>query len=509
MKVFIMKVTNFIFLFVFYSILLLVSYSSLASNGSVDFTLHPINKNMKNNSWSIVVPNFLIKNNSHFILLNVKGHELSTEFHVTATWPHKSGPTYIRSIIINPIQLSKNSNKYTLAWSNNKNKNSSNKIPKISMSYHANLSASWLSKTFYAPTLSAKENKAVPWFDEAYQGYGRFITDKSFKERSKGLNQASIWLYDRTLALYLLYIKTGDLKWKKDAHDSAVFYQNHLDENGGFTLKAGDMKYSNSQGLLLDYIFYPEQGTRDNIHLIYKKSLIWSAKIKKEGFWTERHHSIALTSAISYWTLTGDPDASKRIQQFLNEITLFLNSPYNQNCLQHPFESHEGWKLATKVCSPWMSALLIEQLWRYYHLALDFKSISIIERLTRFLVGPANFKYSFKNEVTAIPKYLVYLSPSLNEKEDAWMDYQHACDVASAIAKGAYAQQILGEDTKQSVNILNLMLRSCYRSMYRGHRNHAWPIAPIRKFNWWYSSSGSLTWLLNYHDVSYNASYIP
>jgi len=509
MKVYIMKTIDFLSLFIFYFIVFLVSYSCFASNGSVDFTLKPIKKNIENNSWSIVVPNFLIANNSHFTLLDVKGLEVSTEFYVAATWSHKSEPTYIRSIIINPIELSKTSNKYTLTWNNNKNKNSSNKTPKIVMSYNANLSASWLSKTFYSPILSTKENKAVPWFDEAYQGYGRFITDKHSKERSKGLNQASIWLYDRTLALYLLYIKTGDLKWKKDAHDSAVFYQDHLDESGGFTLKSGDMKYSNSQGLLLDYLFYPEQRTRNNIYLIYKKSLIWSEKIKKEGFWTERHHSIALTSAISYWVLTGDSDASKRIQRFLNEMVLFLNAPYNKNCLQHPFESHEGWKLATKVCSPWMSALIIEQLWRYYHLALDFKSISIIEKLTRFLVDRANFKYSFKSEVTAIPKYLVYLSPNLNEKEDAWMDYQHACDVASAIAKGAYAQQLLGKDTKKSVNTLNLMLRSCYRSMYRGHGDNAWPIAPIRKFNWWFSSTGSFTWLLNHYGISYNASYIP
>jgi len=510
MKVFIMKIINYPYLFILLLIFLLVNDPCFASNNSVSFSLEAISKNIKSNSWSIVVPNFLIEKKSHLTLLDGDGHEVNAEFYVAATWGQKPETIYIRSVIIKAIKAPKIKSKYKLLWSISEESNLSNQSPQTSMGYDAKLSASWLSSTFYAPVLSINNNKVVPWFDDAYQGYGRTIAKQDAKKQGKGLNRASIWLYDRTLSLYLLYLKTGDLKWKKSAHYSANFYQEHLDKAGGFTLKSGDMKYSNSQGLLLDYLFYPEQRTLDNIYLMYKKTLIWPVKIKKEGFWTERHHSIALSSVISYWALTGDTNASIRIKQLINEMESFLNVPYNQNCLQHPFESHEGWDLATAVCSPWMSALIIEQLWRYHHLTLDFKSIYIIEKLNEFLISRAVFKHIFAHkEVTAIPKYLVYLSPELNEKEDPWMDYQHACDVASAIAKGAYAQRILGKDTKQTVNILNLMIRSCYRSMYRGHGNRSWPIAPVRKFNWWFSSTGSFTWLLRYHNVSYTPSYTP
>lgn len=506
-----MKLTNSTYLIVFYFFSMLVSSTCFASKGGVNFTIEAINQNPVNFTWSIVVPNFHIKENSFLWLSDENGQEINAEFYITALWQHDSEVSYIRSLVIKSYQPVFENSKYSLQWRIKHSNIKTEPLPQLPMTFNAQLSDDWLSKTFYAPMSSFKENQIAPWFDEAYQGYGRYVSEIVYKtnRQSNDSNRASIWLYDRTLALYLLYMKTGNLKWKRDAHDSAIFYQDHLDEQGGFTLKSGDMKYSNSQGLLFDYLFYPEQRTKRNIYLLYKKSLSWPTAIQKEGFWTERHHSIALTSAISYWLLTGDISASKRVKRFIDEMTSYIIDPVNQSCLKHTFKAHEGWNLATDVCSPWMSALIIEQLWRYHHLTLSYNSLALIEKLTGFLIGTATYNYNFTKEETAIPKYLVYLSPDLTEKEDPWMSYQHACDVASAIAKGAYAQKLLSKENKKTIETLNLMIRSCYRSLYRSHGDKAWPIAPIRKFNWWFSSSGSFTWLLKYHGVTYTPRYNP
>ena len=480
-------------------------FNKVQATDSMSFELTAASQKSNHTSWSIVAPNYLINKNSIFRLINNNGEEINATFIEAASWPSFNEELYLRSFVIFVEQQLKTNVKYKLTWTDSQQSNLSKFSKRVEINHHASYPINWLAKTHFSPILSERENKDTRWFDQAHLGYAKGVTTEKQKAR---LNTPSVWLYDRTLALYQLYLKTGDIQWKVAAHESATFYQEHIDEKGRFTLKNGDMKYANTQGLLLDYLFYPNSKTKENIDAIYQHTLTWPSKIKTSGFWTERHHSVALGAAISSWELNLDRQSLSRINAFLNGMSnKLLNN--NNNCLDHSFASHEGWKKKTDVCSPWMTALLVQQLWRYHHLSFDFQSLEIISQFTDFLIADGSYIHAFKKVPTAIPKYLSYMALSLSEKQAPFSDFQHACDVADSIAKGVYAKQMFKLEHNLPKKTLKDMLRACYRSMYRRHGDKAWRIAPTRKFNWWYANTASFTWLLDRHGISYTPDFIP
>ncbi len=478
---------------VFILLLVLTSFQSFAFNGQVSFTLIPITKTKDIRSWSIVFPNSVVKDSFYLSLIDNQGNVVEATFDSVLLWPKQSATGYLRSVLIKTTKQL-NTQNYTLKWQNKKSSNIQLKQTINPVSHHANLSANWLSQTFYTPMLNANAYEEFSWFDNANAHYANFvISPVLFKKREFSLKTAAPWLYDRPLALFMLYLKTGDLYWKILAHEAALNYKKNVDKQGNFSLKPNDMKYSNTQGLLLDYLFYPNQDTLDVISSLYKKTLEWQTTIKKQGFWTERHHSIALSTAISYWAIFNDKLAFNRIESFNKNL---LKKLQNNICLSHPYESHEGRDVDTDVCSPWMTALLIEQLWRFHHLSYSYESVLVISKLSDFLADDGLFYYTYGKEYSAVPKYLTNLNNDIKENNDPWSDINHACDVSSALAKGLYLNKLLGHLLPQQLTTLNQMLKACYRSMHRSNPNVAWPIVPMRKFNWWYTTSGSFTWLM-------------
>jgi hypothetical protein len=477
-------------------LIFIVSFSVqlAASQTQLKFTLYSIEGKSETNTWSLVFPNNVMSNASHLSLYNRDGEVIDAAFNETLLWPQKGKKKYLRAIQVT-TKATVDTQNYTLKWQDALDSNISTSSNFTSNTHHANLTNKWLTQSYFSPMLEANAYEPFSWFDNANKRYANFVVSPSLMEERKiSLQTASPWLYDRVLSLYLLYFKTGDIYWKIKAHQAAITYKNNVDNNGDFYLKPNDMKYSNTQGLLFDYLFYPSQNTLDKISALYNKTKEWQYKIKKQGFWTERHHSIALSAAISYWAIFSDNDSLIRIQSFTKHLLQKLNSNV---CLSHPYESHEGRSVNTEVCSPWMTALLIEQLWRFHHLHYSYESVKVISKLSSFLSKEGLFYYTYGKEYSAVPKYLANLNKDIKENNDPWSDIFHACDVASALAKGVYLQKFLTNSDPEQLSSLNLMLKTCHRSMHRSNPNDAWPIVPLRKFNWWYSTTASLTWLMS------------
>jgi len=479
---------------------LLFSFQSFASSGQLTFSLNVVKENKQTSSWSMVFPNNLVPSNAQLLLFNVKGEVVQATFSSILLWPNQGPVDYQRAVQIT-TNYNINSNNFTLKWQKSHITNIKKPLSFDDNTHHANLTAKWLSLSYYAPILEANAYEPFSWFDNSNEHYANFIVSLELMKKKKlSIEIAAPWLYDRPLALYMLYFKTGSLYWKEQAHTAASFYKNNIDEHGNFSLKPNDIKYSNTQGLLFDYLFYPDKGTLETITRLYNKTIDWPAIIKAKGFWTERHHSVALSAAISYWAIFNDNKALNRIELFNEGISLKLQ---NDICLSHSYESHEGKKLDTNVCSPWMSALLIEQLWRFHHLSYSYKSVHNISKFTTFLVNQGMFNYTYGKEYSAVPKYLANLNNNIKENNDPWSDLNHACDVASALSKSIYLNNLLKSEHPKNLELLNQMVKTCYRSMHRTSSNDAWPIVPIRKFNWWYTTTGSFTWLMKELEVEH------
>lgn len=491
---------KFAVLFTVFSILC----SSLSFAGKLTFSVTPDKALTGSTSkyWSIPTPNYLIDKNSKLTLTDANGQIVSAKFYIVLLWPNENKAKFIRAFSVSTSDELTNP-LLTLTWENS-NKGNLQAAPNTVTNFHANLSASWLSQSFPTPMLPAKENVKNSWFDNANLHYGKFFENPASNLKYQfPLDKPSIWLYDRAYSFYILYLKTGDIFWKKAGHTAASFYKSKITDNGFFSLKPNDLKYANSQGLLFDYIFYPEVSTKTIIDKIYKMTSTWSTDIKTEGFWTERHHSIALNTAITQWSVTHDPQVHSRIMAFIQSAANYTSLPYNRNCLKHSYLAHEGKELATSVCSPWMTALLVEQFWRYYFLTNNYQSTFIIEKFATYLASSGSFNFTYGKEESSVPKYLTLFNKPDYENNDPWSDINHACDVANAIAKAAYLLKLQKKDYSPLKNQIIKMVKTCHRSMHRTNPNDAWPIVPPRKFNWWYGTTASFTWLLQELDISY------
>jgi len=437
------------------------------------------------------------------IFLLFSGDEiLKSKVQAHLLWPteNSTSPEHIRALSISFIP--NGSKVYKLVW-----RDSYFTLPLglpeyqvTSVSYQKD----WLNTGIYTPLIANNKQFQLPWYNKAFSKFGDFITDKALVVKStKGklsFDNPSPWLYDHPYSLYLLYFKTGVEKWRILAHEAAKRYQSLIKPDGFFSLKKNkDLKYLMASGLLIDYIFFPEKETLDTINLMYVNSVSWPIKYEEHmGFWTERHLSNAINLALTMWELTGELKYKDRVDRLvagtLNGIK--KNSFNPKMCVQHYYRAHEGGNDETRVCSPWMNALIVEQLWRYVEMTDDRGAKQIIELFASQVVeeGVYNGKGVHLTGYI-IPYYLKFYSESKNEELNQWTDMQHACDVAAMVAKGAFIRKKSGKDVSKYLSIMGGLLKTCKKTMSRASVVKVWKISPLRKFNWWFSSTTSIEWL--------------
>ncbi len=400
---------------------------------------------------------------------------------------------------------------YILIWDDINGKNLSLKPIKADFIQNTHIPSKWLGKLSYADTLSLDKDYNLKWFDESFVHYGKYVTNEKeiqkVEKKSYSKNKASPWLYDKVFTLYQLYFKTGDLKWKHKAHQEALFYANNINSRGYFTLKDKDMKYLNGSGLLYDYIFFPDNHTLRVISRMYKNTLSWPVTYPNErGFWTERHLSVALNMAITQWEANQMAAPMERINDLIKGTFNILQnfSEPKSNCLKHTYASHEGGEYKALMCSPWMTALVTEQIWRFNFLFKSEDSYKIIMRFSDFILNEAVYKWKNKPlDGFVVPDYIVLFIDGGYRDRNKWTDIHHACDVAGMLAKGVYLKKINKVEYKKHNYLLEDLLKTCKATVNLPSKKYDyWVIKPRRKFNWWFGSTTNLSWL--YEEINKN-----
>lgn len=360
----------------------------------------------------------------------------------------------------------------------------------------------WLSQLAYGKVASSHFNN--DWFQNSYSRFAEYVTSPGLIDKNKKqkltYNDAAPWLYDHPFALYMLYLRTGELHWKKLAHKMSQKYVNNINSDGFFKLKSTpDVKYLMSAGLVLDYMFYPKKRTVDVVKNMFKNTLPWRAKYDRSyTFWTERNLSNAIMLPLSLWELTDSKQALSRLKKVIHESKGNLKQVQEGACMAHEFRDHEGKGGDSLVCSPWMSALVVEQLWRYYVLTSDGDAAEIITLLADFAASSGLYKGTRGHLLDlTIPMYLTYVDNSAKKNRfEPWTDIQHACDVAGMILKGQYVKKKIGLEHSFGREQVTGLLKTCKKTLARSKKVKVWHISPLRKFNWWFSSTANLEWLL-------------
>ncbi|TKB46637.1 hypothetical protein [Thalassotalea mangrovi] len=424
-------------------------------------------------------------------------------------WPDADGqPEFVRALIVTfPRPLSKNS-VFALKFSAR-----ANEAIKPWSGGALNLadvifSPDWLSASLYAP-LRSTSNRPPDWFDYAYQQFGYRMADmESINQDPKikrNFTTSAPWLYDRVYVLYQLYFKTGDLYFKHAARASAEIYRSYLNEFGYFSLKPGtDIKYLLSPGMLLDYQFYPSSQTRQVINQFFQNSSRWPEQyLPGHTFWTERNLSVALANAISEWEISHSSQSLQRVEQLLSGSKRMLEVAMkdNLNCLAHPYRVHEGRGDDVLVCSPWMNALLGHQLFKWWQLTGDEDAAELLMALATDVVERGTYQAP-KGKIAGltVPKYLVFASPSKFAEQMSHSDLQHACDVAGLLVTARFLSVQQQGDDGYFKDKMEALLLSCRAILGVDKKNHSWRVKPLRKFNWWFHSTGNLSWQLTQLD---------
>ncbi|NQZ22420.1 MAG: hypothetical protein HRT53_10215 [Colwellia sp.] len=437
------------------------------------------------------------------IFLLFSGDEiLKSKVQTHLLWPtnNSTTPEHIRALSVSFIP--NESKIYKLVW-----RDSYFTLPLGLPEYHiasVSYQKGWLSTGVYTPLIANNKQFQLAWYNKAFSNFGDFITDKALVVKStKGklsFENPSPWLYDHPYSLYLLYYKTGSDKWRIFANKAATRYRSLINSDGYFSLKENkDLKYLMASGLLIDYVFYPKKETLDTINAMYVNSVNWPIKYEDGlGFWTERHLSNAINLALTMWELTGELKYKDRVDRLVaGTLNGINNNSFNSNmCVQHYYRAHEGGNDEARVCSPWMNALVVEQLWRYVEMTGDSRAKQVIELFARQVVeeGVYNGKGVHLTGYI-IPYYLKFYDKSKKEELNQWTDIQHACDVAAMVAKGAFIRKKSGQDVSKYLSIMDDLLKTCKKTMSRANVVKVWEISPLRKFNWWFSSTTSIEWL--------------
>jgi len=306
------------------------------------------------------------------------------------------------------------------------------------------------------------------------------------------------WLFQRALTLFNMYIRSGDVAWLRHAHRAAQFYGRHIDAQGSFDLAPGDLKYAYGSALWLDLMLTGDTRQLPRVTRVATLGQGWNAVYTANtGFWTERHQTYALLAALVAWEATGDAAHATRARLVASETARQARQPVAgwavEGCILHRQDAHEGDGVTDPICSPWMSALLAEAMFRYYVHSNDRAALDFLAELADFVRTTG----SAADGAGISTYYLV----SSHRSDD--LDIEHTCDVAGLVARGAWARAALGGDNTSLLATARGLLTNCRENLESWHRPGGpasglaeWRLSPARKLNWWFGTTLDLPWLI-------------
>lgn len=351
------------------------------------------------------------------------------------------------------------------------------------------------------------------------------------------------WLYDRASTLWMVYFKTGKLKWWRHAHRASQFYSQHLRVDGSFDLRAYDIKYSYGRSMLIDYWMTGDETLLDDIETAttpyltdsgwYRDEYVYQEYTGSESIfgYTERQQGGALLNMLDAWEATGNSTYLTRAQEIFSSAFDLQQNPSTYNVawskdggMPHTVIAHSGGLgggTGNDVCtSPWMLGIMLDAVLRYYVLTEDADALTFMADAGDYYAN-VSIRPGSEGQLTGeyVPWYLASDADGVGytwSESGELTDMEHVPDVLGAMVKCLWAKNVKGE----SLTALNTAITNLYGSLNSpdwteystngaigkwirveqatiddGKAIFRLLGAPPRKFSWWYSFSADMTYL--------------
>jgi len=343
------------------------------------------------------------------------------------------------------------------------------------------LSPEWLCSSWLVwQQIPASENDAAPWFDdyllESLPGSYVHITADGFAPH----------LFDRAAAYVKAYVRHGNADMLLAAYRSADFYVHHLGSDGFFARKPGDYKYIYTEGPALLYLLTGDPRYSEAVTRGVEGWSGWGRiEYSGEGFWTERHAGFGLLAHLHAYELSGEPELLEKARRFFEgvyrmQVEPLHGGPPDGAWLRrtgHEREPEEGEPAAEHwLTSPWMSAFLVDGIWKLWMLTDDERCPASLAMYARFIQHRG---------LTDDGTSLLYLATGegLGESMEGAL-YSHNVEGVYLLALGTY---LFGRADEN----LRVALERLWPPVILQNAN-----LPPRRFTWTFRETSLLVWLL-------------
>ena len=343
-----------------------------------------------------------------------------------------------------------------------------------------------------------------------YAAYDRFV-ERNFPGSLKYLDSKVYheWLYDRPTNYFKMYARTGDPKFLEAGYTAAHFMRLNTGTEGPdagiFKLKGADLKYVYPRAMHLHYLLTGDERALEVGRVMARYCLKHTDPVyrpaglathspdtdpeKSRPFWTPRQQGYGLLGVLHGWEMTGERAYWEKARECVDAYYRHQRQP--PDGLPPDGSLRQDWSLYDRseadfkgATSAWMTALLLDPLFKYWTLTGDPRVPEMVVRWCDFLdrrgMVPDGSKAYYVIDSFAKPG-----EPGGTLGPDMEM---HNPEIAYTFAMGLYF-------TKDAAR----------RAAYRRRFDRVFPLAvaldvnrPARAFNWAFQFSGQLIYFLRH-----------
>jgi len=342
--------------------------------------------------------------------------------------------------------------------------------------------------------------------------------------------QSEPWLYDRSSAMFMLYLAGGNVTALREAVRNAQFYRSKLYDDttrperfvGLFRLKTPKTEgYPTGNGAMYSYnecLAYMYWLTCDESVLAPIRWVVSAHEMNDEptrwdpsvGFWTERHTALRLLANTVAFEVTGDAAYRDNLIRQYHDFIRHQNGadgmlPKNRvdGALWHYGGQHGDGADSLMVASSWMTVLTVDAMVRAYACAGDRDIADFVRRVGTFenAACKRDDMHSYSDEPLWYCDYMVRIDGSSAMRSGHTIE--HSLEIAGAVAWSAYFARMLGQDDQPLIDLADRLFAS-YREGVRYWTRPNGPeggaavyrVSPWRKYGWEYRPSSSFSWIM-------------